>query len=320
MSAMSAEDLRMEPVGRSGRDKTIRFLIGGAGEDPDTRLRAAGLKEMLRPRRGRGVMLWRARRGWRHVAAAMVLEHPGRFGAIMHTPATAAGVEIPALRALVCRIAREALSGGLAFLQTLISPALQEEIALVRSAGFAVLAELSYLSIDLADPTGCDPCSSADRFQWLRFGQFDEEALGRIIAKTYEGSLDCPGLSGIRDMPDVIAGHKGGQRFCPECWWIVCDGNQAVGCILVNDAPSGAAAEVIYMGVSPAWRGQGLGRTMLQRTAAAAQRRGRSRMTLAVDRRNHWARQLYTDMGFDEVHRRMACIFTPREAAKRAVR
>ena len=320
MSAMGLEGLQIESVERRGRDKAIRFLIGGAAETPDTRLRAVALKELLHPRRDQRVMLWRARRGRRCVAAAMIIEHPGRFGAITHTPTTAVGVEIPALRELVRRIATEAIFGGLAFVQALISTVLHDQISLLRSAGFAVLAELSYLSADLAGPICRDVHRGAERFQWLHFGQFDEEALGRIITETYRGSLDCPGLSGIRDMPDVIAGHKGGPRFCPECWWIAFDGNQAAGCILVNDCPSDATAEVIYMGVSPAWRGKGLGRMMLQRAAAAAQRRERRRMVLAVDQRNHWARRLYTSVGFDELHRRTACIFTARGAARKALR
>jgi len=320
MSVVNGQDLQIEPVGRSGRDRTIRFLIAGAAEDADTRLRAAGLKELLRPRRDQGVLLWRACRGRRHVAAAMVVEHPGRFGALTHTPVTALGVEKPALRRLVRSISTEAISGGLAFVQTLIAPALREEIALVRSAGFVPLAELSYLTLDLEGPIDCDADRGADRFQWRRFGQFNDEELGRIITRSYEGSLDCPGLSGMRGMPDVIAGHKGGQRFCPECWWITYEGGRAAGCILVNDSCPDAAAEVIYMGVVPAWRGQGLGRRMLQRAAAAARRRDCRRMTLAVDRKNHWAKRLYTSMGFYEVHRRIACIFTAREAGKKARR
>jgi ribosomal-protein-alanine N-acetyltransferase len=61
---------------------------------------------------------------------------------------------------------------------------------------------------------------------------------------------------------------------------------------------------VIYVGVVPTARRQGLGRQMMRHALAQAQQAGVGRVTLSVDNRNAPAWALYRSLGFEEFDRR----------------
>ena len=172
------------------------------------------------------------------------------------------------------------------------------------------MAELIYMRLDLpAAPSG-----SRDELTWRYYGQFTEADLAEVIGSTYEGSLDCPALNGVRDAADIVAGHKAGGLFVPRAWWIVEHGGEPAGCVLVNDLSDSATAEVVYIGVVPAFRGKRLGRAMLRRAADQAHARTRSSLRLAVDARNLYARRIYDSEGFRGTHRCLAYVMLRSEA------
>jgi ribosomal protein S18 acetylase RimI-like enzyme len=72
--------------------------------------------------------------------------------------------------------------------------------------------------------------------------------------------------------------------------------------------------EVVYMGVTPEARGQGVGDTLLARAADECARRRAAVLTLAVDSHNHPALDLYQRWAFVETARRRAWIATRPEA------
>src|SRR3712207_8951894 len=37
----------------------------------------------------------------------------------------------------------------------------------------------------------------------------------------FRSSLDCPALNGVRDMEDVLAGHKASGEFDPALWFLL---------------------------------------------------------------------------------------------------
>ena len=250
------------------------------------------------------VWLWWARRWRRCVASALVLSTPGGTGMVFYSPADAPGVDAGALPELVRRITDDALAGGATFVQAMLEPTDRVNAPVARAAGFQVLAELVYLERDLT----ATPPAPQGGLTWRRYGEFDDKQLIRVIAATYEGSLDCPDLCGVRAMEEVIAAHKNSGIFRPESWWIAENGGEAVGCILVNDVATGAKADVVYVGVAPPWRGRGFGREMIEHASAATAERGLHAIALAADARNAPATRIYEAAGFHETARRVAYV------------
>jgi ribosomal protein S18 acetylase RimI-like enzyme len=228
---------------------------------------------------------------------------------LLHSPADAAGVKPDALTA-VCRFsAADALQRGLSLVQSLELPEAVADGDALRAAGFWQLADLLYMRV--ATDKVAD--TARDDLTWRRHGTFDEQELARVIAATYEGSLDCPGLAGLRDVRDVIEGHRGGGVFTPDTWWIADRDGDPAGCVLVNDSSSASSSEVVYLGVTPAHRGAGVGEALVRRAAAGARARQRATLTLAVDAANVHARRVYERLGFRLTERRISYVVTSRD-------
>ena len=307
---MIGSEVKIGPAGRLTRREAFALLAADSG-DQSAPL-AETLRRLWRRHRGSGgALLWQARRARRCVAAAMVVPNPGRFGMLLHSRCGAGGVDPVALAMLVGRLSAAARDDGLVFVQALVHPAAAADIAMLESAGMVHLAELIYMRLDLLvgpdagagsgqSPAGPDP------WTWRGSGEFTESELCDAIALTYEGSLDCPALSGVRSIGDVLAGHKVSGVFRPSWWWLVQRDGKPAGCILVNGAASPQAGEIVYVGVAPAFRGQGLARAMVLRAAAQARRDKYYAVTLAVDSRNQRATALYEEIGFRPVFSRQA--------------
>ncbi len=300
---------RFEPVPSWRRKRAMRFLVGGNGRGADTNRRAQGLEDLTR-RRAERARLWWARRRRQCLAAAMVLESPGRTGMLWYCPLAAPGVEPDALRALTKTIAHRALADGLALVQAIVETDAAADVAMLSEAGYEKLAELIYMRLDLPPAPAA---GDEQALTWRSYEQFDEAELANVISATYEGSLDCPALSGLRPTTDVIAGHKVTGIFRPQSWWIVARDGSPVGCVLVNDSHRDATFEVVYIGVVPAFRRRGVARALLGRAAAEARSEARDALTLAVDARNHSACNLYESEGFRVTDRRLAYAMIARE-------
>ncbi len=300
-----SRQLHIQPVPTRRRRRALRFAAAGAEGGLLAEARAAMLEELLGARDGEAVVWW-GRRGRRCVAAAMVLQSAGRVGMLFFSPAEARGVEAEALPGVIAAASAAALDAGSALVQSLTLPEGAGETAALRRAGFERLAELLYLRRDLlAADIGPEP----DGITWRPLEDAGEAAFGDVIARTYEGSLDCPRLSGLRTISDVIAGHKADGTFRPEGWWLAERDGEPAGCILVNDGRGGA--EIAYLGVVPAHRGRGIGAAMVRHAARQARGRGRRGLTVAVDARNTFARSVYAREGFREVQRRLAWLLAP---------
>jgi len=223
---------------------------------------------------------------------------------LFHSPAAAEGVDGEALGKLVGEISQDALGRGMTIVQSLLDPRADRDIEVLSAAGYHLLARLIYMRLDVA--RSADGGGSRQAFTWRNFLQFSTEQLERVVAGTYAGSLDCPALAGLREVPDVIAGHKSAAAFCPRAWLICYVEGSPAGCILVNDSRDGVSAEVAYMGVLPAYRGRGVATALVGRSAELARRRARSSLTLSVDADNRFAVRRYLAEGFSQEGSRLA--------------
>ena len=200
---------------------------------------------------------------------------------------------------------------GARLIQSLINPAAaQSLVPALERAGFAPLATLSYLRRAVQpEDAKAEPEPAAD-LTWRHYSRLRHRRFAATIARTYTESLDCPRLVGLRTVDDTIDTHKHTGRFKPRCWRLVLDGDHPVAVALVNHLKG--RGELVYLGVVPEARSQGLGRTLLSRAIHDTAAMGLRRMGLAVDLANTPAVRLYESAGFHETHRRLAW-FIPAE-------
>src|SRR5207248_437975 len=79
------------------------------------------------------------------------------------------------------------------------------------------------------------------------------------LARTYEDTLDCPEVSGVRTIEQVIEGYRAQGRYEPGRWWLAREAGRPVGVAIVTALPGSGDWEVGYMGLVPPARGRGLG-------------------------------------------------------------
>ncbi len=150
-----------------------------------------------------------------------------------------------------------------------------------------------------------------------------EDEFRAVLQATYEGSLDMPELDGARGLDDILEGHRAAGLFLPERWQLgrIPGEPDAAAVLLMAEVPTRDSWEVIYLGLTPAARGRGLGRAVLRRALELA-RAHTPRLELAVDLRNTPAVRLYRATGFTIRDRRtvyLAILGTP-ETVRAAVR
>ncbi len=304
--------LDIEPVGRLNRMKAFRFLVGGVRCSPAQEARAK-IMHQLATRHGESkYRLWWARQDGTCLASAVVIESHGKTGLLFHTDLNAAGADARALGELIRKISLSAIDDGMGLVQTMLEPGAGDNAQLLTSAGLIKLAELIYLNLDL---TTIRPLDLDANWTWRNGEQFSQAELIEVLDSSYCDSQDCPGLTGVRRMEDVVAGYKATGAYEARAWWIVERHGEAAGCVLVSDWPEAHTAEIVYAGTAPACRRRGLGRAMLRRAAAEARQRGCESIRLAVDAANAPARALYDSEGYHQTGQRMVYVMRPEDVA-----
>ena len=142
------------------------------------------------------------------------------------------------------------------------------------------------------------------RFEWRPFHDDVEMEFRAVLQATYTGSLDMPELEGTRGLDDILDGHRAAGLFIPERWRVgrIRGEPEAAAVLLMAEIPGRDAWEVIYLGLTPAARGRGLGRDVLRHGLELA-REYTTRLELAVDLRNTPAVR-YRSTGFTARDRR----------------
>jgi len=136
----------------------------------------------------------------------------------------------------------------------------------------------------------------------------DRARLIAALGRSYQGTLDCPELCGLRRVEDVLDSHRDTGSFDPALWWLVELEDEPEGCVLLNPNADRHTVELIYLGLSPRLRGNRLGERLLVAAMGAAASRNVLSIACAVDERNTPARRLYARLGFRETGAREAFI------------
>jgi GNAT superfamily N-acetyltransferase len=193
--------------------------------------------------------------------------------------------------------------------QALLEPTETAAHRIFLNAGFTEVGRLAYLrrptpkrgeySTTTSWPEGITVTN------WKR-GEDGDLALA--LERSYIDTLDCPGLCGLRDTQDVIASHRGTGVFDPSYWWIIRKDHTPQGAMLFNPCPDQSSIELVYVGLAPAVRGIGLGRTLMHTALAALSGRRERSITCAVDTRNTPAMRLYNALQFESFAERIALV------------
>lgn len=273
----------------------------------------------LAGRQGLGTIgQWLAERDGRAISACAQLTSPGRTATVVLPSCDPqfGGAEVAG--ELLLRMRNTLTSRGILLQQVLLAadmPALPEAEAVLKEASFEFLAELLYLELRLADHLPTPEPPHTDQLTWVAYRPELHDRLAAVVQGTYQGSLDCPGLTGRRPIEDVLASHRAAGIFRADRWLLAEFGDRPAGCLLMSRAPLSNALEVVYMGLLPWGRGRRWGRALLVKAEQLARQAGAERITLAVDQANIPAVGLYRRYGFAPRHQRRAWIFSSAGAA-----
>jgi mycothiol synthase len=190
---------------------------------------------------------------------------------------------------------------GAKLAQALLGPAEAILADPLERNGFAHVTRLLYLRhpLELTTPALAVP----DRITFLSYEQ-DRPQFHDTLLRTYVDSQDCPEVTGVRTIDEIIEGHRAQGKYDPQRWWLALEGSQPLGVLLLTDTPELSSWDVSYVGVVPEARGRGIGRRLVLKALLEARLGEASQLTLSVDARNQPALRLYRGLGFESFDER----------------
>lgn len=180
-------------------------------------------------------------------------------------------------------------------------------------AGFVKVGDLVYMRRPFAEPlqAGVQAWPPGVQVRPVRSFDADRGALIEGLDRTYQDTLDCPELCGLRETADVLESHRATGVFDPKLWWLAMLDGRPHGCILLARAPEHRSVELVYLGLSPELRGRGMGAKLLHLGLSRLHDGTGSdadSIACAVDLRNAPALRLYQRFGFREFGKRVALV------------
>ncbi|WP_158943689.1 N-acetyltransferase [Granulicella sp. S190] len=187
------------------------------------------------------------------------------------------------------------------------------------SAGFVMYPRL-FMEYDLAAPTNspqpADVTNLPSEVELLRWSADHYQPAAELIHECYLGHIDaqindqyCSLHGSLRFLHNIVR-FPGCGVFEPNASWVLRD--RHTGSILGMLLCSRVAADVAHITqlcITPAWRGHGLGRALLNHCSHRLARAGFSAITLTVTESNNQAVKLYESRGFFSRHRFDAMVF-----------
>ena len=186
---------------------------------------------------------------------------------------------------------------GTRLVQALLLPTESDLAKPLLRSGFTHVTNLEYLrhTLRLLDER---PPSKESRYVFIAYSTCDRDIFNQTLLATYCDTLDCPEVNGVRDIQEIIEGHRSQGIHDPERWWLAFDNGQPAGVLLLTDVPEWSGWDVSYIGVVPSFRRKGLGTALTRKALFEARSAGAAQLTLALDIRNTPASQLYRSQGF----------------------
>jgi GNAT superfamily N-acetyltransferase len=243
----------------------------------------------------------------RRMESAVVAFSGGGSAAIVYVPQSHVTKRAAqGMRACALALYDVTAERGIKLLEVLVDSTAEDVARALEGCGFRYLTRLTYMNRSIPGPPfdseyACD-------LQWDCYAPERDGLFLRALEATYTESLDCPELTGIRTTEEVLAGHRATGVFDPANWWVVRQGDEPAGVLLLCGVPRQAALEIVYLGVAQTVRGKGFGDALVHRAVDTCRAIGAKDLTLAVDGRNRPARVLYQRWHFRPVALRDAWI------------
>jgi ribosomal protein S18 acetylase RimI-like enzyme len=185
---------------------------------------------------------------------------------------------------------------GTRLVQALLLPTESELAKPLLRTGFRHVTNLEYLrhTLRLLDNGPRSP----SLLTFVSYAKCDRHLFDQTLLSTYRDTLDCPEVNGVRDVEEIIEGHRSQGMHDPERWWLAFYYGQPAGVLLLTDVPDWNGWDVSYVGVVPELRRKGVGTALTRKALLEARSAGAAQLTLALDIRNAPASQLYRSQGF----------------------
>jgi ribosomal protein S18 acetylase RimI-like enzyme len=303
LSGVSFE--RVDPVSLQAQNRVISLLLTGYERDEEPSV--PPFIDFLHEQNMNLDNLWLARRDAVAVSAALVVGCTGRTAMLFMSPICQAA-EAPVSVELVRTACAHITSDSATLIQSLIDPDQTLEAQVLSSAGFWKLAVLSYMHGRTRRTLA--PLELDKNIKVVHYSDEHREIFKRAILASYEGTLDCPRLRGLREIDDIIDGHLATGSFNPMLWFALRCDDEPVGVMLLNPSVQVSTTELVYLGLSPKWRGRGIAKQLLAHGMSLARQHGAKNIMLAVDESNAPAMSLYKSMRFNPQMRKVAMLFT----------
>ncbi len=238
------------------------------------------------------------------VGSVLGVISPGKVAMILTSSCTPETALCDAVTRALELLEQKARHAGLAILQSLIPRDCADRAQVLSKAGYTFLADMRYLVLEVPRSLPAEPRHADVVVEDYRAA--DEVVFRNTLSRTYEGSLDCPGLNGLRTIEEIVLSHRHTGIHDPRLWLIAKVGDNPVGVVLLTRVPLQSAMEIVYVGVVPEARGCSYGSYLVRLAIENAVSANSTHLMLAVDHRNHYARKIYASFGFEETDRRHA--------------
>jgi len=235
--------------------------------------------------------MWLVERRGKLVWAILPVVSPGRTMLLLTPNLPPKDAQESAARMLISRVVEHYTHERIQLAHALLDPGDATSLRLFVASGFHKLAELVYLQKTVRGSETLPPLAASQTL--LAYSAGTHDLFAKTIVSSYEDSLDCPALNGVRHVEDVIAGHKGTGEPDPRLWMLLMENTRPAATLLLSRTPRSDAMELVYLGVAPNSRGKGLGDLLVRQALAMTAREGLSRLTLAVDGQNPPALRVY---------------------------
>jgi ribosomal protein S18 acetylase RimI-like enzyme len=173
--------------------------------------------------------------------------------------------------------------------------------------GFRHITQLHYFCHDLHNIPS--PAAAAGLL-FEAYAPANASAFQETLLRTYEDTLDCPELNGLRTIDEILVGHQAQGIWRPETWWLVFADGVPAGILMLTELFERDGWELTYVGIAKEHRSRGLGRKLIVRALREMHEREAPRLVVAVDRRNTPALRLYEGLGFAQTGSREVFLCT----------
>lgn len=240
--------------------------------------------------------LMTATRGNRVVSSIWCLSQPGKIGTVWG-PGILSEESDSTADLLIQQAIQFAKQRECHLIQSLIGQENQSAGQLLAGSGFRSITLLTHLEAFTEDAQAEPPHSD---LLFRRCEDYRSEAFRNLITQTYENSLDCPELDGMRDVEDVLEGYYATSNRSTFNWYTIEHGNEMIGVIITAHHAEPQQLELIYFGLIPRFRQLGLGSEMIRFVLQLSQFLGCRSTITGVDQRNTPAMALYRRFGFQQ--------------------